>query len=693
MKRLILLLLLCPFILFAQDPKLPKSEWTVYSSTLTYDKEAFGDKGFNAQGITDIIFTPSGEMIIAAPETPITFYKDGKEYGTERIVFAKEGAKLQLVKGGETQSAQTLALDKGGNLWFGSSKGLHKLDAIHFQDLEKMKSSTMIEGVRFSAETPGMPFNDVKIIRMDNAGNLWVAGAKTSGIVKVEHKGLSKYENGAWTNFLVSGAEDKEVKLIEFDNQNNPIVASQTGLLSTSISWYKDGAWKSLGTPAGKNDATVALAFVNDTPYAATVTAIYQWKNEKWEKLPVKTSMMINDMKVDKNKNLWVASSYGAVCLNSGGGEYTITSSNSPLPSNSVKKVIIDNNNKKWFLADLGIVGFKEPADLSNENMTVYTKFNSSFADGRIESIVPYKNGLLLSNNDRGLVSFDGKTFTILTTETETYYTNIAQDKNGMVYLGTFRYLHKYDGNNYSKWVWKDDTGRQINSVLVDNQNTLWIASDGISKFDGTVWQNFNKKNAGLSSNSALKLFQDSKNNIWASLYDGVAKYDGAAWTVFTKKTAGVALGNMTGIAETKDGKVLFSNGYKLIEYDGTAMKEVAGFKEAGTLRNMIIDTDGTLLVATEENGIVKFKDGVQSFCNQFNCGLPTNAISQIYRDSNGKLWVGFGLPPAVERPTIGAMGQPGQAPAAAPESPRDVFMKRLKAFDSVYGFMELKKL
>lgn len=692
MKRSILILFLCPILLFGQQA--PKSDWTVYTSTLTYDKGTFGSKGFNAQGITEFLFTANGDMVIAAPETPITFYKDGKEYGTNQIVFTKEGGKLQLIKGGETQSAQALILDKDGNLWFGSRKGLHKIDQALFADLEKMKSSSMMEGTRFSAETPGMPFNDVRIIRIDNANNMWVAGAKTSGLgAKVEYKGLSKNENGTWTNYVVTGAEDKEVKLVEFDDQNNPIVATASGLVGNTISWYKDGSWKSLGSPGGKMNGTLALAFFNNTLHAATGTDIHQWKNDKWEKLPVKTSMIINDMKVDKNQNLWVATSSGVVCINAGGGEYAITASNSPLPSNAVKKLIIDNNNKKWFLSDLGLVGFKEPADMSNENMVVYTKFNSTFADGRIESIVNYKDGLLISNTDRGLVSFDGKSFKQLTTQSELYYNNIAQDKTGTVYLATYRYIHKYDGNTDTKWQWKDDTGRQINHVLVDNQNNVWIASDGVSKFDGTAWQNFNKKNAGLSSNAALKLFQDSKNNIWASLYDGVAKYDGTTWTVFTKKTAGVALGNMNGIAETKDGKILFSNGYKLIEYDGTVMKEVAGFKEAGTLRNMIIDTDGTLLVATEENGIVKFKDGVQSACNEATCGLPTNAISHIYRDNNGKLWVGFGLPPAVERPSIGAMGQPGQAPAAPVENPKDVFMKRLKAFDSVYGLMELKKM
>jgi ligand-binding sensor domain-containing protein len=467
-------------------------------------------------------------------------------------------------------------------------------------------------------------------------------------------------------------------------------------LLTSTISWYKDGQWKSLG-PIGKSDAAVAMAYGNNTLYAATITGVFTWKNEKWEKLNLKSTIgSVNDIKFDKNNNLWIGSSLGVVCVNAGGGEYIIGAGNAPLPTNDVKKIVIDGQNKKWFVTDLGILGYKEPADLSNANMTVFTKFNSSYADGKIESIVQYKDGLLLGNNDRGLVRYDGKSFSMETPGNlnEVYYNQVAVDKNGTAYLGTYRYIHKYDGSAYTKWDWKDDIGRQVNTVLVDNDNKVWIGFNGVSKFDGTVWQNFNKKNAGLSSNTALKLFQDSKNNIWAALSDGVAKYDGTTWTVFTKKTAGVALGNMNGIAESKDGKILFSNGYKLIEFDGTAMKEVAGFKEAGTIRNMIVDADGTLLVATEENGIAKFKDGSLTFCNKATCGLPTNSIGYIYRDNASKLWVAFGLPEKAASMGIGPMGQPGAQPAAPPqENPREVFTKKIKAFDSVYGLMELKKL
>lgn len=688
MKKILSMLLLCPTLLLAQS----KSDWTLYGPSFIYDKETFNNKGFNAQGIIDLLFTADGSMIISSVESPIFIYKDGKEYGTQKFVFTKEGSKFQLVKGGETKDAASMLVDKAGNLWFGTAKGLHKVESQHLQDLEKMNAQPMIEGVRFTHETPGMPFSNVKLVRQDNAGNIWVTGVKESGLIKVEHKGLSRFDGSQWNNLLVTGAEDKEVKFFVLDDQNNPIVCSQTSLLGNVISWYKDGQWKSLGG-VGKNESFIAAAYGNNNLYAATISDLYCWKNGKWEKVQVRNSYSIADMAFDKTNNLWIATGTGAVCMNSGGGQYDITAANSPLPSNTVKKIVVDGKNKKWFVTDLGVLGFKEPADLSNENMTVFTKFNSSLPDGKIESIVPYKDWLLMSNSDRGLMSFDGKSFSLLSNISETYFSNIAVDKNNVAYLGTYRFIHKYDGNTYTKWDWKDDIGKQVNHVLVDNQNTVWVAFNGVSKFDGTAWQNFNKKNAGLSSNSALKLFQDSKDNIWAALYDGVAKYDGTTWTVFTKKSAGVALGNMTGIVETKDGKIWFSNGYKLIEFDGTGMKEVAGFKEAGTLRNMFIDNDGTLLVATEENGIVKFKDGVQSFCNQFNCGLPSNAISQIHRDKNGKLWVAFGLPPKTEFAGVGAMGQSGQTTPAPQENPRDVFTKKIKQFDSVYGLMELKKL
>jgi ligand-binding sensor domain-containing protein len=326
--------------------------------------------------------------------------------------------------------------------------------------------------------------------------------------------------------------------------------------------------------------------------------------------------------------------------------------------------------------------------------MTVFNKFNAMLSPGPIESMITYKDKLMVVSKDAGLMEFDGTVFKNVTPvdKKEAAHTTIAVDKNGKLSMGSTKFLHQFDGNNYSVLEWKGDFGKQADKVVVDNQNNIWISSFGLAKFNGTTWEAFNKKNAGLPSNTCTGLFMDSKNNLWATFSDGIAKYDGTTWTIHTKKTAGVGLGNMYGIAEGKDGKMWFCNGFKLIEFDGTTMKESSGFKNVGAIRNMVMDENGTLLIATEEKGIAKVKDGVVTFCDQATGGLPSNSLNQIYKDTKGKIWVAYGREPVVER-SFPPMGQQPATPTPAPVvNPKDTFSKKIVEFEPSYGLIQLNK-
>lgn len=676
-----------PLSLWAQ----PKAEWTFYGPKFMYEKGALVPKALNITGINDVVFTKDGALVVSSVENPIVFFKDGKDYSTQGILFTKEKSKVSFMKGGETKDALSMLIDQKNNLWFGTSKGLNRIDYAIYADLEKMKEAPSTDGVRISDETPGMPFGTVTIIREGSNGHLWVTGMKMINPVKSEYKGISEFNGTEWKNYSITGAEGKEVSKMILDAQDAPIVVTSISLLGNAVSWYKDGQWKSLGEVA-KNEAVTALAVdKQNTLYVGTnVGGLFAWKNESWVKQDIQLGVGdVTDIKFDQGGNLWIAHSGGVKTVNAQGGGYSITQENSPLPTNTVKKIIIDGENRKWFITDLGMVGYKEPAFPTDEAMKVFTKFNSGMVDGAIGQIINYKDGFLMVNNDRGLIRYDGKSFSVLTpgNQQEVAYYGAATDKSGNAYMGTYRYLHKYDGTNYTKWDWKDDIGKQVNTVLVDSKNTVWIGFNGVSKFNGTTWQNFDKKNAGLSSNTVLQLFEDSKGNIWAILPDGVAKYDGTTWTSFTKKTTEVQLRNMIGVVETKEGKLLFTNGYTLAEYDGTSMKALATLKDVGDVQNMILDEDGTLLMATKDKGIAKYKDGVISFCDQKTCKLPSNAINYIYKHTDGTYWISCGSKPA----TVNTMPQAGQT--APTESATDAFTRKVKEFDTFFGLIQLNKL
>ena len=77
-------------------------------------------------------------------------------------------------------------------------------------------------------------------------------------------------------------------------------------------------------------------------------------------------------------------------------------------------------------------------------------------------------------------------------------------------------------------------TNIQINSVMIDNQNTIWAATtNGILHFDGTNWQVFTTAD-GLADNYIAGFIQDKSGSIWAYGFNSALNlYNGNSWQSF----------------------------------------------------------------------------------------------------------------------------------------------------------------
>ncbi|MBI1226567.1 MAG: hypothetical protein GC192_15145 [Bacteroidetes bacterium] len=63
---------------------------------------------------------------------------------------------------------------------------------------------------------------------------------------------------------------------------------------------------------------------------------------------------------------------------------------------------------------------------------------------------------------------------------------------------------------------------RFLTNVVQDNQGFIWLGSDfGVSRFDGRNFKNFNANNSGLRSESRIYLAKDSNGRIWANNTNG----------------------------------------------------------------------------------------------------------------------------------------------------------------------------
>jgi ligand-binding sensor domain-containing protein len=402
-------------------------------------------------------------------------------------------------------------------------------------------------------------------------------------------------------------------------------------------------------------------------------------------------SPVVKSVLYDKAGSLWVSLvSKGMVRISKNGSQLEMTESNSGLHGNTVLYMSVDENNKKWFITNSGaIVGFKEAPIPSDKE--VINKMNSDYEEGFIVDAVQYNNIWYLVHDNLGLCSLEGDVFKVITPKGDRgFHYGVSVSKTGKVYMATNKYLHTWDGSTYEKMTIDDDgITKQINDVLIDRNDNIWIAHNkGVARGNGSSWELFTKKGGQLSSGSNENLFEDSKGNIWI---DGSTRFDGSGWTSYSKKNGGF---NVDGeMAETPDGKFVTSNGWVLYEFDGTTWSQRKDFERiTGGINNLLVTKEGDFWVSTNERGLVKSSKGVSTFCDASNCGLYDNHVSYAFGNEDG-MWISNGKKPAP--PTSPSMmGQPGQ-PAKTPPAPteKEIFESKLMNFEPMHALMRIKSL
>lgn len=443
--------------------------------------------------------------------------------------------------------------DRTGNIWVGTPKGLVKFDGLNFSSYTKSNSSIPEETIEdisvdknnnlwvaainkiykydgmawqsFSKSDYGSNLTFVSKIAVDSLGNVWIADLIN---------GVSKYDGKVWKYF--PSTNSKKVFDLEVAPDNSVWLATNSGLINIIGDKTEIISYANEQLPISKINSFSFDSFGNT--WITTDSSIHNYCNGTFKKLNlsdygVPNKKLYNCSTIDSSGNLWVGYLGGLLKYD---GE-SITQYNwlsSKVPDPNIWCMVTDRkgnvwvghqgleggvfriSDKDWTIYNIQTTGLqiKVVMDicctddntvyiatandglfvLKDEKWTNYNTTNSILPANLITSLTLDKNNYVYIGTDKGVVVFDGKTFTKLNSNSEIDFKSIKDiniDRKEKLYAHIAGYgLLEYMGDGIVNQYLPINSGivyHLLNRIEIDDNNNKWLATNfGFSVFNET---------------------------------------------------------------------------------------------------------------------------------------------------------------------------------------------------------------
>ena len=349
-------------------------------------------------------------------------------------------------------------------------------------------------------------------------------------------------------------------------------------------------------------------------------------------------SQRVSDISLTDNF-VWVSTQGGLVKYNKTTGEKTyFNRANANLPDNNLLSLFCNTDDDFWVGGiNYGIGNFCE------KQCRIYNQANSGLPFDQYNSKIQVdKNGNVWVASFRYIARFDGANWKTWETGSDIsswpVVSDFIIDENGIVWLCSTDGLGKIENDMYS--VISGIVAGINQCIGIDKNNNIWIGTEqqGLYKYNGLTFTNYNTTNSSLSSNNFYSMTFDSENNIWLASYSGLIKFNVADCKLFKPDSSMADIALITVKAE-KNGTIwcgTFSG--KLLSFDGdkfTAIELSNSPLMNNYIADVLIDDDNTEWIGTPKN-LVKKSD--TQFLSIFN-----RSSTALAKDNTGAVWIAFG--------------------------------------------------
>jgi len=345
------------------DPNIPVTDL----SNISIDPEDENRVFIGSFGTTNKFNSPSSGGLALVEENQIITFYNNQNSPLDDIDVRPDFVSIRV--------AGTV-FDNQGNLWVnnvGVKEELKKLS------LNNQWTSYDISSIKTNST------NGLNEIIVDRTGTKWI-GTRRNGVYAFNENGNRKKALGASPN--VGNLPDLNVRTVAVDRSNQIWLGTKSGLVV-----YKNASG----------------IFDDATPNASPIVVN---ANEDGFGDRLLGDQTINSIKVDGADNKWFGTDNGGVLYTNPSGQTTIANfskKNSPLPSNKIVKIAVDDTNGKVFFA-------------TNKGIVAYNSNVAPFGDV-LGDVYAYPNPALINHST---VTIDGRNGTHLPKGTNVKILDVA---------------------------------------------------------------------------------------------------------------------------------------------------------------------------------------------------------------------------------------------------------------------------
>ena len=456
--------------------------------------------GLNGNSVTAIGQDVNGNILIGG-NGGFTIY-DGKNFKTFN---GNDGIPFGYVN--------TIMVE-GTNIWLGTLDGLVLYNGKKF---------------RVYNSDDGLSHQWINCIRKGPNGKIWIG----------TRAGLSIFDG---TKFSVlwykHGLADNQINDIYFDKSGNAIISTGNGVFRYNGKTFVRLDPKSAGYNFELN-AGMEINRSKDGIYWFT-----DWSGSGVVKYDPRSiintteadsfpNIAINDIKVDKNRNLWIATNgRGLIQLVDGKikNQFKIEDG---LRNNTITSLDIDVYGNIWMATSAGLSKYdgRKIKTFTKEDGLPTNEIKALFADDR---------GFIWFTSFYGLTRFDGSESITYDEEqglTKERVWGVDIAKGGpkdVIVLGIQNYgISIFDGKRFTNYT--PESGLQDNRITcvdIDSEGNIWLGTDGsgVVKFDGDVFTQYTRKD-GVANPEVWNMYIDDYDRVWIGTYGGgVGVFDGETW-------------------------------------------------------------------------------------------------------------------------------------------------------------------